>query len=198
MFVQVIKGKTADPDALYQRMEQWKKELAPGADGWLGSTAGVTDDGTFIATAEFESAEAARRNSDRPEQGEWWSKTEPLLDDVQFTDAEETMTFLNGPDDAAKFVQVMESEVKDPQRAKAMGELAANELPQARPDVLGGVVAMHGDRATQIIYFSDEQSAREGEARASTTEELGRMAEMDEVFGATEYYDLRNPVHHRP
>ena len=39
---------------------------------------GMCDDGTFVALARFESAEAARRNSDRPEQGEWWAECEPL------------------------------------------------------------------------------------------------------------------------
>ena len=32
-----------------------RRRLAAGATGWLGSTAGVTEDGTFLATARFES-----------------------------------------------------------------------------------------------------------------------------------------------
>ena len=66
MFVQVIQGKVSDAAAVRARMDTWMKELAAGADGWLGSTAGVTDDGDFVALARFESEEAARRNSDRP------------------------------------------------------------------------------------------------------------------------------------
>ncbi|MGE5763508.1 MAG: hypothetical protein ACM3ZF_06425, partial [Mycobacterium leprae] len=59
--------------------ERWVEELAPGAAGWLGSTAGVTDDGRFIGLARFESEQAARRNSDRPEQGRWWAETSKLF-----------------------------------------------------------------------------------------------------------------------
>ena len=47
--------------------------------GWLGTTSGVTDDGTFVALARFESPEAAQQNSDRPEQGAWWEQTAALF-----------------------------------------------------------------------------------------------------------------------
>ena len=60
-------------------MDEWVRELAPGADGWLGSTAGVTEDGTLVALARFESEEAAQRNSDRPEQGAWWERMAALF-----------------------------------------------------------------------------------------------------------------------
>ena len=74
MFVQVIQAQVSDAAAVREAMERWAQELAPGAEGWLGTTAGVTDDGRFIALARFDSAQAARRNSDRPEQGEWWDQ----------------------------------------------------------------------------------------------------------------------------
>jgi hypothetical protein len=68
VFVQVIQGQVADAAKVRAAMDRWGQELAPGARGWLGSTAGVTEDGRFIALARFESEEAARRNSGRPEQ----------------------------------------------------------------------------------------------------------------------------------
>ncbi|MFW5899005.1 MAG: hypothetical protein ACOCUN_00905, partial [Jiangellaceae bacterium] len=71
MFVQVIEGRTENADGLHAAMDKWAEDLAPGASGWLGSTAGVTSDGRFVALVRFESEEAARRNSDRPEQGRW-------------------------------------------------------------------------------------------------------------------------------
>ena len=70
MFVQVIRGRVTDPEQLHAALDRWSEQLAPGAHGWLGSTAGVTEDGRFVALARFESAEAARRNNDRPEQGQ--------------------------------------------------------------------------------------------------------------------------------
>jgi hypothetical protein len=54
-------------DELRARMDQWIAEMSPTAAGWLGSTAGVAADGTAIAFARFESAEAARRNGEWPD-----------------------------------------------------------------------------------------------------------------------------------
>ena len=42
MFVQVITGKVTDAAAVRAAFDRWLDELAPGAKGWLGSTAGVT------------------------------------------------------------------------------------------------------------------------------------------------------------
>ena len=69
MFIQVIQGKVADAEGLRAAMDRWGRDLQPGATGWLGTTGGITDDGTFVATVRFDSEDAARRNSERPEQG---------------------------------------------------------------------------------------------------------------------------------
>lgn len=198
MFVQVIKGKTEDPLGLRQAFDVWKADLAGGAEGWLGSTAGVADDGTFVAMVRFESAEAARRNSDRPEQGEWWARAETLLEDVEFIDTEEVLSLFGGPDHSAGFVQVMENRLTDPERARVFFSEAEQHLPNARPDVTGTLAAVHGDRVTQAVYFTDEASAREGEAAQPSEEDRAAMATMAEVFTDTTYTDLRDPWHHRP
>src|SRR5258708_39972337 len=79
MFVQVIVGRVADAARVRAQLDRWVEEVAPGAVGWLGSTSGVTDDGMLIALARFESGEAARQNSDRPEQTAWWEQTAALF-----------------------------------------------------------------------------------------------------------------------
>ena len=79
VFVQVIQGQVTDAGKVRAALDRWAQELAPGATGWLGSTAGVTEDGRFIALARFESEQAARRNSDRPEQDRWWAETSKLF-----------------------------------------------------------------------------------------------------------------------
>src|SRR2546430_7004332 len=79
MFVQVIQGHVSDAAQVRAQLDRWVEEVAPGAAGWLGSTSGVTDDGTLIALARFESDEAARQNSDRPEQTAWWEQTAALF-----------------------------------------------------------------------------------------------------------------------
>jgi hypothetical protein len=79
MFVQVIQGQVLNPDQMHADLDRWAEELAPAAAGWLGTTAGVTEDGRFVALARFESEDAARRNSDRAEQGRWWEETSRFL-----------------------------------------------------------------------------------------------------------------------
>jgi hypothetical protein len=55
----------SDAAQVRAQLHRWAADLTPEAVGWLGSTAGITDDGTLVALARFESEEAARQNSDR-------------------------------------------------------------------------------------------------------------------------------------
>jgi hypothetical protein len=50
----------------------------PGSIGWVGTTAGVTEDGRFIELVDLKS-EATRRKSSRPEQEQWWAETARLF-----------------------------------------------------------------------------------------------------------------------
>jgi hypothetical protein len=89
MFAQVIKGKAKDEAGLREQFDSWAKEVMPGTEGFLGCTTGISGDGTWVTVARFESEEAARRASDRPQQGKWWTETERYLDDVSFKDCTE-------------------------------------------------------------------------------------------------------------
>jgi len=80
MFGQVVQGSTTNPAEIRDAMERWARDLSPGAVGWLGTTAGVTEDGTFIAVIRFDTQGAARASSDRPEQDQWWAQTCTFLD----------------------------------------------------------------------------------------------------------------------
>jgi hypothetical protein len=78
--------------------------------GWLGSTAGLTGDGQFVALARFESEEAARRSSVRPEQDQWWMETSKLFaGEVIFRDSSDVIVNVNGDPGTAGFVQVMQA-----------------------------------------------------------------------------------------
>jgi hypothetical protein len=97
MFVQVIQGQASDADAVRSALEAWQRDLAPGAAGWLGSTGGITDDGRMIALVRFESAQAAQRNSDRPEQDAWWSAVSRLFTgEPTFSNSEDVIVDLVG------------------------------------------------------------------------------------------------------
>jgi len=196
MFVQIIQAQTSDPAGVKAAVDRWRTDLAPGATGWLGSTGGVTDDGTMIAMVRFESEEAARRNSDRPEQGQWWSQMSELLtSDPTFTESDDVVLDLVGDPNQAHFVQVMKGHGSDPQRARELMGQHHDEWAAFRPDVLGSVVAMDesGDY-TMAMYFTTEAEARAGEKKQPPPE---LKAEMDEMMslnqGPPEFYDLKHP-----
>jgi hypothetical protein len=196
MFIQVIQGRTSEAAALKEASDRWYRELAPGAHGWLGGTAGVTDDGTFIALERFESAEAARRNSDRPEQGRWWAETAKLFDgEVTFHDCTD-VEVVKGGSDAAGFVQIIQGRVTDTEGLrKFVTGMDSAEMSALRPDVMGSVTALHGDGGyTTAIYFTSEAEAREGERKEMPAEMQARMGEMMQLHeGEVTYYDLREP-----
>lgn len=196
MFVQVISAQAADADKARAALDRWVRELAPGATGWLGSTAGVTEDGRFIALARFESEEAARRNSDRPEQGQWWSETSALLSgEAAFQDSPDVVIDVNGDPDTAGFVQIMRGRSSDPARARELMEESPVDWAALRPDIIGSVVVEHdGGAYTMVLYFTSEEAAREGERKEPPPDLKAQMEAMDALsVGETEFFDLRKP-----
>jgi hypothetical protein len=197
MFVQVIQGRTSDAEGLRAAVDRWESELAPGAEGWLGSTSGVTDDGRAIAVVRFESEDAARRNSARPEQDRWWRETERLFEgEVTFRDSDDVVVDLQGDPDQAGFVQVMQGRTSDPARARELMAQDPDTWATFRPDVIGSVEALHdGGTYTMVLYFTSEADAREGERKEVPLELRAVMEEMDKLtVEAPEFFDLRQPV----
>lgn len=195
MFAQIIRGKVSDREAVRAGMDRWRKELAPGAIGWLGSTSGITDDGQLFVVARFESAEAARANSDKPEQGAWFAEMAMLFDgEPSFQDSTDVAVEAIGDLDSAGFVQVMSGQVSDPDRAK---QLMADQpdMRALRPDVLGSISIGHDEgRWTMVIYFTSEADAREGEKKEMPSEMAATMQEMQALsVGETEFLDLKEP-----
>jgi hypothetical protein len=201
MFVQVIQGKTSNPEALRAAVDQWMQDLAPGATGWLGSTGGVTDDGRFIAAVRFESEEAARRNSARPEQDKWWAETEKLFDgSANFRDSSDVNVDMHGDADKAGFVQIMQGRTTDPERARQLMNQDSDKWTALRPDLIGSVEIGHdGGAYTMIMYFTSEADAREGERKEMPPELQATMEEMDKLgVGETEFFDLKQPALRSP
>jgi hypothetical protein len=196
MFVQVISGKVKDTDAFERLGERWETEVRPGAVGYLGVTEGTTDDGRFFVAARFESADAAAKNSARPEQGEWFAEMEKVVDDVTFHDCSRIETLFGGGKDDAGFVQVMQGRVKDLAKADAMFARATDAekvLGSVRPDVIGEVVAIHDDDNgyTDIVYFTSEAEARAAEQREMPADAQAMMQEFESALEVDEYFDLK-------
>ena len=193
MFIQVIQGTVKDAELFRQGNEKWLRELKPGAAGYLGSTGGVTPDGRAIMLARFESEEAARANSDRPEQGAWWNEFERALGDVTFHDCREVDAMFGGGSNDAGFVQVIQGQAKDQGALRRMTGEMEQRLRERRPDILGMLVAWHGDGGgfTQAVYFRSEEDARQQE-KATENDGL-RQEYMDMFEGPPTFFDLPEP-----
>jgi len=195
MFVQVIEGRTNDPEALHRQLEIWQRDLMPGAIGYLGSTGGCTSDGDCILVARFETAAAARKNSERPEQGAWWAETEKCFSGpVTFHDTSDVDVMMHRPMNDAQFVQVMEGHVTDRARAMELEREADPLLATIRPDLLGTITAYFDDREfASVAYFRSEAEARQAERQALSDEMMASMAEWDRVMKVERYLDIADP-----
>jgi len=195
VFAQIIRGKVSDPTAVRPVVDRWMTELGPTAKGWLGSTSGITDDNEVFVLVRFETEEAARANSERPEQGAWWAEMEKLFDgEPRFQDSNDVQVDTSGDPDAAGFVQVMTGQVTDPDRVK---QLMAEQpdMRTLRPDILGTVSVGHEDgKWAMVIYFTSEAEAREGEVKEMPAEAVKAMEEMQSLsVGQPEFLDLKTP-----
>lgn len=191
MFVQVIQGQVADRELWKRQSASWRTEIKPLATGYLGSTSGLTVDGYSIAVVRFESKEAADANSELPQQGAWFAALAPAFTgEIVFHDCVEVDEVLSGGSNDAGFVQVMQARAKDPAAMRSMGQSMEPELRRLRPDLLGGLVAWHGDGGgfTQTSYFTSETDARLGE------KSMGESGQMDgfmaQIEGSIAFYDL--------
>ncbi len=201
MFVQVIQGQVTDAERAHAAFDRWMEELAPEATGWLGTTAGVTADGRFIALARFDSAAAARRNSESPGQDKWWHEFTSLLSgDATFHDTEDVVVDTHGDPDTAHFVQVMQGAGSNPDRARELMGQHRDEWAAFRPEVLGSEAAMYDDGDyTMAMYFTTEAEAREGEQKEVPPELQAEMDEMNSLAaGPPTFFDLKQPWLYSP
>jgi hypothetical protein len=197
MFVQVVQGKVKDAAGLRKQWDRWDQELKPAAQGFLGSTAGVTADGEFIALARFEDEEAARANSDSAAQSAWWDETSQYLEDPLFHDCTLVDLMNEGGSDEAGFVQVIQGKVTDVDKARQLDKGTEDQMKQMRPDVIGGIVAWHpqNGRFTNAIYFTSEKEARAKEKESSSSPEFQKfMSEWQAISdGEPKYLDITEP-----
>ena len=200
MFLQVIRGRTNDAEGLRRQLDLWAAEIRPGAEGYLGSTAGVAEDGTFFAAARFEDEASARRNSDRTEQGAWWNETAKYFEgEPSFTDYTDVDLTLEGGSNDAGFVQVMAGTVADPAKVRAFEAELMPRMAELRPDVIGSVRGWDGNAFTDVIYFTSEAEARKGEASMeaqagdATPEDAAAFGEYMAQIQEVTYLDLKEP-----
>jgi hypothetical protein len=191
MFVQVIQGQVGDRDLWRRQSASWRTEIKPKTSGYLGSTSGLTAGGYSIAVVRFESQAAAEANSNLPEQGAWFAALAPAFSgEIVFHDCAEVDDVLGGGSNDAGFVQVVQARAKNPGALRALGTEMEPELRKMRPDLLGGLVAWHGDGGgfTQTSYFTSESEARLNEKRMGESQLMGQYAAQ--IDGSMTFYDL--------
>lgn len=196
MFVQMLQGHAPDAAAIRSSLDQWVSEVVPGAKGYLGSTSGVTEDGTALSIARYESAEAAHANAERAEFHRWWSDTKSAFSErPTVRETEDVLVNLVGDPDTAGFVQVMQGQVSDPARAREIMQSVIDRLNAMRPDIVGRLIAEFGGGAyVQVCYFTSEEAARQGESTMSPPPEVvAAVTEMRQLTGRPDFYDLKEP-----
>jgi hypothetical protein len=195
MFVQIIEGQVADRDLLVTQMERWLRDLRPGAEGYLGSTGGVTPDGRGILLACFETEAAARANSQRPQQDAWWAETATCFNGpVTFTESDDVEDLGQGSSASAGFVQIMKGS-GDRQRVAELDRLFEEHMSDFRPEILGlRRIWLGGEAYVEAAYFTSEAEAREGESKPLPAAFAERMGDFEDMMAGVEFLDLREPM----
>jgi hypothetical protein len=195
VFIQVMQGRATNPLGIRDELNRWQRQLATDADGWLGATAGVTEDGWSVVVMHFDSERQARRSSDRPEHRAWWREASQHLGEVVFHDAPQVRSFGDGRSDLAGYVQVIQGHIDDMERMASLGRDQDEVLAREAPHILGVTVAEHADRPgdfTQILYFTSEQEARSYDPDPPIEDEPAQE-ERRSLMTNLRSFDLRDP-----
>jgi hypothetical protein len=137
VFIQVIQGRALDPPGIRRELDRWQRQLATDADGWLGATAGVTEDGWSVVVMHFDSEQQARRNSERPEHRAWWREASRHLGEVGFHEAPKVRLFGDGRSDLAGYVQVIQGHIDELERMASLGGDQEEVMAREAPHILG-------------------------------------------------------------
>jgi hypothetical protein len=160
MFVLKVEARTTQPDALRKHVLTWPADVGKSATGWLGNTAGVSDDGHFILLMRFVSEEAAWITSDLDESGRWWQRCARHLDTKPvFTGSTKVRGILGGGSDDAAVVRITRGRATEDRLRDSLRELETIALNE-RAVVIGGIVAWHDeDRFTEALYLKSKDFA---------------------------------------
>jgi hypothetical protein len=196
VFIQVIQGRAGNPSGIRKELNRWQRQLAVDADGWLGSTAGTTEDGWCVVVVYFASQQQARRNSNRPEQRAWWRQASRHLGEVAFHDATKVHLYRDGHSDLAGYVQIIQGHTDNLERMASLGGDQEEVLAREAPHILGVTVAEHADRPgdfTQIVYFTSEQDAQGFEPEPPTEADEPAQEKRRSLLTNLRSFDLHHP-----
>jgi hypothetical protein len=89
----------------------------------------------------------------------------------------------------------MEGRSPDPKRMHELMTEHSDEIHQARPEIIGGLMMEAGDgRWVDAIYFTSEEEARKGERMEIPEDVREHMEEGRQLMGEVAYFDLHDPM----
>lgn len=184
--IRVFKGRAGDVIELRSGFGGWQEQLAD-MPGWISTTAGVTDQGVFIAVVRLDSEASARAQPDAA-----WARS-GIEGRVTIDDYPGAEVLMAGEFAAAGFVQTFEGRARDIDRFRAIALELAPLVDASRPEEVGDTVAWRADgRFAFTGYYTSEKEARQGESTHNPELQAGWEAWM----GLTEdlvYFDLSDP-----
>jgi hypothetical protein len=194
MFIQILQGRVADEAGVRGEVERWHGELGADAPGWLGLTAGIGDDRTFLTVFRFATEAAARANEARPQVAAWRAAVKQhLVGPVRLDQCPVVRTPKSGSAARAGFVRVLQGRIADPRRLAAVRDEFERGL-QRQPHILEVVVGEHeGEQRyfTEVASFVSERAVRAAE-RAMPVEsavQLGMVRSFMERLRLVELHD---------
>ncbi|HEV7827151.1 MAG TPA: hypothetical protein VGP02_19850 [Mycobacteriales bacterium] len=195
MFLQVHHATVDDRDGAHECLDRWATALRSDP-GWLGTTAGVTDDGQSFTLTRYASADAVHGAETRGARDSWHAEMSHLsAHPIRCQDCGQVITQLRGDSPEARFVQLVQGRMADLDRLEHALEVAGPWEADARSDIIGGLLGLHGDGGfTQIVYFTSEDDAREGE-HLEAPEETG---EVSALVSDLTFFDLHAPWSYAP
>ena len=191
MVVELIEGFAPSGEVLRRRMSGWREEIAGDVPGWRGTTAGVADDGTFVALFEFDHDASSITQHQR-----WCTQTLASLGgDATRTVYPRVPLRVVGEVEAAGFVQVVVGRVHDVAAGEAYLAAFDRAVAPLRPDMTGRLMANRDDgRYVGAFYFASESAARAGEAQELPADLLDLTRRGESIGnGPPRYIDLRDP-----
>ena len=192
MFVQVMEGRVNDVEGLRAQIDEWRTELAPGATGFLGTTAGVTADGGFIAVVRFESEGRPGPTATGPSRASGGRRPAANFDgDVTFTDCPEVDTFGAGGSDDAGFVQVIKGRGDRAARARRRRDWTTSSGAPAPTSSAASWRGRATARSSRPCTSRSEAEARANEkAEPATDEEREAWERMSSLMQMERFIDI--------
>ena len=173
VFVQLIQGKTSDKEGLHRQLEAWMSKLRPDADGYLGTTGGVTDDGDVfiyghVSSPRRRGAPTATGRSRAPG-GQRPNGTSD--GPVSFVDSADVDVQVEPSNDSG-FVQVIQSTARDRSRIEEINATVGPAMTESSPR--SSALFRSGPETRSATSPTSRRRKRPGPARGRSFTEAHR------------------------